>query len=95
MVILVEFFRALVFPNPEFGKFLQVYVIDCADRRRKDETGVELQTLLEEEKLAGVPVLIFANKKDLMNAMNPDEVSFNFLFGYVIQQVTTFFLSGF
>jgi ADP-ribosylation factor-like protein 3 len=35
---------------------------------------VELQSLLEEEKLAGVPVLIFANKKDLMNAMNPDEV---------------------
>ncbi len=52
----------------------QVYVIDCADRRRIDETGVELQALLEEEKLAGVPVLIFANKKDLMNAMSPDEV---------------------
>lgn len=49
-------------------------MIDCADRRRIDETGVELQALLEEEKLAGVPVLIFANKKDLMNAMSPDEV---------------------
>lgn len=52
-----------------------VYVIDCADRRRIDETGVELQALLEEEKLAGVPVLIFANKKDLMNAMSPDELT--------------------
>ena len=50
-------------------------MIDCADRRRIDETGVELQSLLEEEKLAGVPLLIFANKKDLMNAMTPDEVS--------------------
>jgi len=27
-----------------------------------DETGEELQKLLEEDQLAGVPVLIFANK---------------------------------
>lgn len=53
---------------------LQVYVIDSADRRRMEETGVELASLLEEEKLAGVPVLIFANKQDLLNAMPPKEV---------------------
>jgi hypothetical protein len=29
---------------------------------RMDETGEELQKLLEEDQLAGVPVLIFANK---------------------------------
>mmetsp|Transcript_37589 Transcript_37589/g.118642 ORF Transcript_37589/g.118642 Transcript_37589/m.118642 type:complete len:82 (+) Transcript_37589:714-959(+) len=40
-----------------------------------DETGVELNQLLDEEKLAGVPLLIFANKQDLMNAMGPDEVT--------------------
>jgi ADP-ribosylation factor-like protein 3 len=51
-----------------------VYVIDSADRRRVEETGVELGQLLEEEKLAHVPVLIFANKQDLMNAMGPEEV---------------------
>jgi ADP-ribosylation factor-like protein 3 len=51
-----------------------VYVIDSADRRRMEETGVELSSLLEEEKLAGVPVLIFANKQDLLNAMPPKEV---------------------
>ena len=39
-----------------------------------EETGVELNSLLEEEKLAGVPVLIFANKQDLLNAMPPKEV---------------------
>jgi signal recognition particle receptor subunit beta len=49
-------------------------VIDSADRRRMEETGVELNSLLEEEKLAGVPVLIFANKQDLLNAMPPKEV---------------------
>jgi len=52
-----------------------VYVIDCSDRRRMDETGVELNSLLEEEQLSGVPLLIFANKQDLLNAMGPDEVT--------------------
>jgi len=45
-----------------------IYVIDSSDRKRFEETGVELGELLEEEKLAGVPVIIFANKQDLFNA---------------------------
>ncbi len=45
-----------------------VYVIDSADRRRLEETGVELSQLLEEEKLEGVPLLVFLNKQDLVNA---------------------------
>jgi len=49
-------------------------VIDCSDRRRIDETGGELQELLQEERLAGVPLLVFANKQDLLNAMKEDEV---------------------
>merc|ERR1711988_1816539 len=40
-----------------------VYVIDSADRRRMEETGVELGQLLEEEKLAAIPCLVFANKR--------------------------------
>merc|ERR1711998_280582 len=52
-----------------------IYVIDSADTRRVEETGIELGQLLEEEKLAGVPVLIFANKQDLLNAMGPEEIS--------------------
>ena len=51
-----------------------VYVIDCSDRRRIDETGAELESLLQEERLAGVPLLVFANKQDLLNAMKEDEV---------------------
>ena len=39
-----------------------IFVIDSSDRMRMDETGEELQKLLEEDQLAGVPVLIFANK---------------------------------
>ena len=52
-----------------------VYVIDSADRRRMEETGVELGQLLEEEKLAAIPCLVFANKQDLMNALPPDEIA--------------------
>ncbi|XP_003378305.1 GTP-binding ADP-ribosylation factor [Trichinella spiralis] len=51
------------------GFKLNIYVIDSSDRRRFDETGVELMELLEEEKLTNVPLLIFANKQDLVNAV--------------------------
>jgi ADP-ribosylation factor-like protein 3 len=52
-----------------------VYVIDSADRRRLEEAGRELQTLLEEDKLAGTPILIFANKQDLIQALPADEIT--------------------
>jgi signal recognition particle receptor subunit beta len=51
-----------------------VYVIDSADRVRIEETQYELSLLLEEEKLAGIPVLILANKQDLSSALRPKEV---------------------
>jgi len=52
-----------------------VFVVDAADRRRVEEAGEELGMLLEEESLAGVPVLVFANKSDLLNAMDAAELS--------------------
>jgi len=52
-----------------------VYVIDSADNRRLEETGVELSQLLDEEKLSGVPLLLYANKQDLLSALGPDEIS--------------------
>ena len=43
-----------------------IYVVDSSDNRRMEsECGEELQKLLEDDKLAGVPILIFANKQDL------------------------------
>ena len=45
-----------------------IYVIDSADRRRMEETGVELQSLLDEERLAHVPLLVMANKQDLLSS---------------------------
>lgn len=38
------------------------------------ETGSELSMLLEEPKLAGVPLLLFANKQDLITSLPADEV---------------------
>lgn len=40
-----------------------------------EETGVELQQLLDEEKLSHVPILILANKQDLLNALSPAEIT--------------------
>jgi len=40
----------------------------------EDECGGELQKLLVDDKLAGVPILIFANKQDLELAMPADEI---------------------
>jgi len=52
-----------------------LYVIDSADRKRMEETGLELAEILEEEKLAGVSVLILANKQDLFNAAPASEIA--------------------
>ena len=53
-----------------------VYVIDSADRARLEEVTVELTRLLtEEDKLAGVPLLVFANKQDLLSSLPAADIS--------------------
>eukprot|EP01061_Rhynchopus_euleeides_P030179 TRINITY_DN50215_c0_g1_i1.p1 TRINITY_DN50215_c0_g1~~TRINITY_DN50215_c0_g1_i1.p1 ORF type:complete len:181 (+),score=80.51 TRINITY_DN50215_c0_g1_i1:284-826(+) len=52
-----------------------IYVVDSSDKKRMEETGCELNQLMEDESLAGVPVLVFANKQDLANALSAAEVS--------------------
>jgi len=51
-----------------------IYVIDSADKTRFEESGIQLAELLEEEKLTGIPVLLFANKQDLINAARTTEL---------------------
>lgn len=51
-----------------------MYVIDATDKKRLEEWLDELQTLLEEDQLAGVPLLFFANKQDLITALEPEEI---------------------
>ena len=40
-----------------------------------EETGVELRQLLDEDRLQNTPLLIMANKQDLMNALAPGEIT--------------------
>jgi len=51
-----------------------VYVIDSSDRRRLQESGQELKELLSEDKLGGVPLLVFANKQDFLQAAPTVEI---------------------
>ncbi|XP_065828263.1 ADP-ribosylation factor-like protein 3 [Oscarella lobularis] len=52
-----------------------VYVVDSSDKKRFEETGVEFSELLDEEKLEKVPVLVFANKQDLLSSAPASEVA--------------------
>merc|ERR1712217_1016371 len=52
-----------------------VYVIDSSDKRRLEESGQELRELLADDKLAAIPLLVFANKQDLLQATPADEIS--------------------
>ena len=52
-----------------------VWVIDSSDKARMFETGLELAALLGNDKLNGVPLLIYANKQDIVTAMNADEIT--------------------
>lgn len=52
-----------------------VYVVDSGDRRRLEESAKELSDLLGEDKLASVPLLVFANKQDLATRAEPEEIT--------------------
>ncbi|XP_056626373.1 ADP ribosylation factor like GTPase 3, like 2 [Triplophysa dalaica] len=54
---------------------LLIYVIDITDKKRFEETGMELSELIDEENLAGVPLLVFENKQDLTAACPASEIA--------------------
>lgn len=56
------------------GTDILIYVIDSADERRLGEATKELTKLVNEAELKDASVLIFANKQDLLSAMEPDEI---------------------
>lgn len=51
-----------------------IFVVDSNDRERIDEAALELQRVLRNVEVANAPLLVLANKQDLPNAMNMDEV---------------------
>lgn len=52
-----------------------IYVVDSADKKRHDECSEELDDLLKDDKMTGVPMLVFANKQDLVGAHTADEIA--------------------
>lgn len=52
-----------------------IYVIDSSDKRRLEESGSELNKLLDEAKLQKIPLLIYANKQDLISALSSSDIS--------------------
>ncbi|XP_069705009.1 uncharacterized protein [Periplaneta americana] len=63
-----------------WGNFLQdtdllVFVVDASDAHNLSLAVKEVKTLLGDERLTRVPVLVLANKQDRPNAMSPEEVA--------------------
>ena len=52
-----------------------IWVIDSTDKTRLDICHNELNNLLQQERLAGASLLIFANKQDVPGALSEDEIS--------------------
>ena len=46
-----------------------IFVVDASDRARISEAKEELEAVVKQQALDKVPVLVFANKQDLPNAM--------------------------
>ena len=63
-----------IFHSFHFTPIQQAYVVDSSDGRRLEEAQYELDQLLKEPKLKGVPLLIFANKQDLISSVDEAEV---------------------
>ncbi|XP_022918649.1 ADP ribosylation factor 4-like [Onthophagus taurus] len=51
-----------------------IFVLDSTDRERIDEARRELHNIFQENEMKGVVLLVLANKQDLPNAMNMDEL---------------------
>ena len=51
-----------------------MYVIDSNDVERLPEAQEELEKLLNEPQLNGLPLLLFCNKEDLPNSMSVNEI---------------------
>eukprot|EP01028_Stygiella_incarcerata_P006924 TRINITY_DN2822_c0_g1_i1.p1 TRINITY_DN2822_c0_g1~~TRINITY_DN2822_c0_g1_i1.p1 ORF type:complete len:183 (+),score=45.44 TRINITY_DN2822_c0_g1_i1:97-645(+) len=51
-----------------------VYVVDSTDSKRLSMSKKELMSLLGEEELYGVPLIVFANKSDLSTALPAGEI---------------------
>jgi ADP-ribosylation factor-like protein 2 len=52
-----------------------IWVVDSADRIRLEQCRDALLDLLQQDKLAGASLLIFANKQDIEGALSSEEIA--------------------
>jgi len=52
-----------------------IWVVDSGDRRRMQLVKTELDTVLEQERLAGASLLVLANKSDLKGALGKEAIA--------------------
>ena len=53
-----------------------IWIVDSNDHARLDESRNELMNVLESTEMAnGIPILVFANKQDLPDAMEPHAIA--------------------
>ncbi|EYU46851.1 hypothetical protein MIMGU_mgv1a024951mg [Erythranthe guttata] len=52
-----------------------IFVVDSNDRDRVEDAKDELNMMLNQDELREAVLLVFANKQDLSNAMNADELT--------------------
>lgn len=51
-----------------------VFIVDCNDKVRFDESKAELQGLLTDEQIKNTPILVLGNKIDIPGAASEDEI---------------------
>ncbi|KAA3679487.1 ADP-ribosylation factor-like protein 2, partial [Paragonimus westermani] len=51
-----------------------IWVVDSTDRLRLNDCRDELSNLLQEERLTGATLLVFANKQDLAASLRPAQI---------------------
>ncbi|ODQ54148.1 ARF/SAR superfamily [Saitoella complicata NRRL Y-17804] len=51
-----------------------IWVVDATDRARMSDCRDELRGLLQEERLSGATLLVFANKADVEGCLSPGEI---------------------
>ena len=57
------------------GTDLLIFVVDSTDKTRLSESGHELALLLQEVKLLKVPLLVYANKQDVITSLQAHEIA--------------------
>ncbi|CAD5118495.1 DgyrCDS7192 [Dimorphilus gyrociliatus] len=51
-----------------------VFVVDSNDVERMDEAREELHSIMQDDNMRHVPVVVMANKQDLPNALSPETI---------------------